>query len=251
MRPVDIFAIAVAIVIALLSLVVQPWSLPWWSALIAASFVAVGASLHIFVGGGASRITKLTTTLFLVVGIPSFGYWYYSRYPLSLAIMRDVFPLAFSVSPVKQPLTTLPGQMLSRSDRFIFSCDVPLPDKETAEKFSQMKNELTQSYQIWGDITGISFTVSDIRGGLKIDVEATTEEAKRRLFTAGSGGLTKLAIEIRRLGQKEFVTVKADMPESLRIFSLMIPQPQAQETITLQKKIENMLGVPDGKCQLL
>src|ERR1700730_849509 len=53
MRPVDVFAIAAAIVIALLSLIVEPWSGLWWIALLAATFVALWAFLHIASGGGA------------------------------------------------------------------------------------------------------------------------------------------------------------------------------------------------------
>jgi hypothetical protein len=110
---------------------------------------------------------------------------------------------------------------------------------------------MKQNFQILGDVTGMSLTVTDIRGGLRIDAEANSEAAKRRLFTAGTGGLSKMAIEVRRFGQQEIVTVTADMPDYFRLFSLMTPEPSSQGTVSIQKKVEHLVGVAEGKCKLL
>ena len=143
------------------------------------------------------------------------------------------------------------SQLLSRMDRYIFACDVPPPDEKMAAKFPQAKEEMKRNFEILGDATGMSLTVTDIRGGLRLDAEANTEEAKRRLFTAGTGGLSKLAIEVRRYGQQEIVTVAADMPDYFRLFSLMTPEPSSQDTVSIQRKIEHFVGVAEGKCKLL
>jgi hypothetical protein len=108
MRPIDVFAIAAAIVIALLSLIVAPWSGPWWIALLAATFVALWALLHILLGGSAKRIVRLTAILFLAVGIPSFGTWFYLRYPASLKIMQAWFPPLFTPTTKAALAPTLP-----------------------------------------------------------------------------------------------------------------------------------------------
>jgi hypothetical protein len=46
MRAVDVFAIAVAVVIALLTLIVEPWSIPWWIGLTTASVMAIATALR-------------------------------------------------------------------------------------------------------------------------------------------------------------------------------------------------------------
>jgi chromate transport protein ChrA len=46
MRAIDIFGVAVAVVIALLSLIVEPWSTPWWCALTVAAIIAMAAASH-------------------------------------------------------------------------------------------------------------------------------------------------------------------------------------------------------------
>jgi hypothetical protein len=104
---------------------------------------------------------------------------------LVLAVCGWLFwPASFHrEQPSSQPVPT--SQLWSRMDRYIFACDVPPPDKKTAAKFPQAKEEMKQNFQILGDVTGMSLTVTDIRGGLRIDAEANTEEAKRRLLTSG------------------------------------------------------------------
>lgn len=44
MRAIDILGLAAAVVIALLSLVIEPWSTPWWVALTFAAIVAAAAA---------------------------------------------------------------------------------------------------------------------------------------------------------------------------------------------------------------
>src|SRR5882762_10162646 len=46
MRPIDVLAIAAAVVIALVTLVIEPWSVPWWIGLITASVIVIATALH-------------------------------------------------------------------------------------------------------------------------------------------------------------------------------------------------------------
>jgi hypothetical protein len=89
--------------------------------------------------------------------------------------------------PIETPKAVPSSQLLSRLDHFIFACDVPPPNAEAAAKFPQAREEMRQRFIVWGDVVGMSITVTDIRGGFRIDGEANTEEAKRRMFVAGGG----------------------------------------------------------------
>jgi hypothetical protein len=107
MRPVDIFAIAVAVVIALLSLIIEPWSGPWWAALLTACFIALWTLLHMLLGRSAQRTVKLTAILFLAIGTPSLGGWYWRNYPASAHVMQAYFPSPL-VTP-KPPAAAVPA----------------------------------------------------------------------------------------------------------------------------------------------
>jgi hypothetical protein len=105
-----------------------------------------------------------------------------------------------------------------------------------------------QNSEVWGDAIGMSFTFTAIRGGIRMAVEANTPEARRRLF---SSSVSKLTVEIRRVGQQEIVTMLIDLPEILRFWSFMTPEPSAAELIEVQRKIEKLVGAAEGKCRLM
>lgn len=76
MRAIDIFAIAVAVVIALLSLVVEAWSTQWWTALITAAIIALAAGAHMFFNAAGwfkgrlgMALAVLGTALIIIGGI--------------------------------------------------------------------------------------------------------------------------------------------------------------------------------------
>jgi hypothetical protein len=94
----------------------------------------------------------------------------------------------------------------------------------------------------------MSFTLSEIRGGIKIVAEANTAEARRRLL---GSFVSKLTVEIRRVGQQEIVTVFIDLPELLRFWSFMSPDPSAPEMTEIQGKMEKLIGATAGKCHLI
>jgi hypothetical protein len=139
------------------------------------------------------------------------------------------------------------SQLISRMDNIIFACDVPPPDTETAAKFPAEIDKFKKNLDIFGDVAGLTYTVSPIRGGIRIVAEATTPEAKRRLLSA----VSKLTVDIRRLGEKEIVNLSMDLPEILRFWSFLTPEPSASEVAEVRRKIEIMLGVADGKCSLI
>ena len=124
MRPIDVFAIAAAIVIALLSLVVEPWSGQWWIALLTASFVALWTFLHIVLGGGARWIVKLTAIVFLVIAGPWFGYWYWSNYPTSLKLVQARFPALYISQPkaASPTINSVPRTVTATLAKAYYNC---------------------------------------------------------------------------------------------------------------------------------
>ena len=188
-----------------------------------------------------SKFWKLTSSVavgavYLTIGC--FLYWHFHPKAPDIPVVQK---------PVEPPKGVPASQRLSRLDHFIFTCDVPPPDSEKAAKFPQVKEELRQRFNVWGDVVGMSITVTDIRGGFRIDAEANTEEAKRRMFTAGSAGASKVSISIRRIDQQIIVDVASELP---KIFGLMLADPSSQDTLAIQSKIEDLVGV-QGKCRLL
>jgi hypothetical protein len=203
-----------------------------WTLIALAGVGAIGLGFHHF--------GRKFSFLFLVTGVLWFDYWYYIHI---LSAPEAGVATALS-SPQSLPL----GQLVSRMDNLIFSCDVPLPDQETAAKFPEQMANFKTNLEVWGDATGITYTFSPIRGGIRLVAEATTIEAKRRLYSAF---VSKLTIEIRRIGPQETVNLSIDIPEILRFWSFMTPDPAENDMIEVRRKIETMLGIAAGKCKLV
>ena len=96
-------------------------------------------------------------------------------------------------------------------------------------------------------------TLSDIRGGFQIAAEATTDEAVSRLGLLGVLGVRKFSLQIRRVGEKEIVSLVVELPTAspFNLFQFLPIDPNSQDSITTKKQIENMLGVPDGTCHMI
>jgi hypothetical protein len=56
-----------------------------------------------------------------------------------------------------------------------------------------------------------------------------------------------VSISIRRIDQQIIVDVASELP---KIFGLMLADPSSQDTLAIQSKIEDLVGV-QGKCRLL
>jgi hypothetical protein len=184
--------------------------------------------------------------IFLIAGVLWFDCWYYSNV-LHSDTQISPRPIFEATSSSTLKAATSPGQLLSRLDHFIFVCDVPPPAAEAAAKFPQAKEEMRQRYLVWGDVVGMSFTVTDIRGGYRIDAEAATEEAKRRMFVAGSAGATKFSIALRRIDQQIIVDVTSELPQ---LYGLIKLDPSSQDTRSIQQTVEKLAGA-EGKCHLV
>ena len=106
--------------------------------------------------------------------------------------------------------------------------------------------------QAWGDTIGVNVTLSTIRGGVKIEVLADTDEAKRRIFRSTGTAITKLIIEIRRVGEFETVTYSTDWSGPMKqLAELLGPVTPGPELDAAQKHAEHLLGVPAGSCRVI
>jgi len=163
----------------------------------------------------AVRATLPSALIALAAGALMIGanYWYYKNYSLNGGIWHIRLGLSPAVPPSTPPT---PPQLMSRGDRIIFFCDAPTPDAETAAQFHQKLDEAKANLNILADaIGGITFTVSFVRGGIRLDIEITSDAIKNRiLMTTGISGLSKFTLEERRIGQVVIVTIYADFPET-------------------------------------
>jgi hypothetical protein len=260
MRAIDIFGLAVAIVIAGLAQIVTPWSGPWWGGMIVAGLIAVATGAHLFWTNlsEAARTTispaiwKPTGYLrpwigILLLCILMGGAYVGSRWPTSFLHTDQSSPSGASGRTA--PEITLP--LASRLDHFILNCDIPPPVGRTSEQFAAELDTYKKNMNIVGDAMGASYTITPIRGGIRIEAEAVTEEAKRRALPFSAVGVTKLIIEVRRVEKQEIVSVLVNLPSQLAFFSLIPPNTAAPDTIVVRRWVEKLLGARDGACRVI
>jgi len=147
------------------------------------------------------------------------------------------------------PEPTVP--LLSRLDHFILNCDVPLPPpgKTVTDTFWEL-HDYKQKLDVYGDTIGVTFTMETIRGGVHIEAEATTEEAKRRI-PLSSIGVTKITLEIRRINKYELVSVIVKLPPQYAFYGFIAPNPAAPDSILVVRTVEGFLGVQRGSCRIV
>lgn len=145
-----------------------------------------------------------------------------------------------------------PSPLISRADKFIFACDVPLDPHVTPKQQAQSGVEVERDVKAWGAMLGFAVTVSDVEGGIQITVEANTIEGKNRLLSAGVSPLaTKLILEMRRIGPRIMVTAYPDLPQEFSIFSLFPADPSSPQVAPAEKQVSKMLGWPEGTCHVI
>ena len=242
MRPVDVFAIAAAIVIALLSLIVEPWSGLWWIALLAATFVALWAFLHIASGGGARWIVKLTAIVFLAIGGPSFGYWYWSNYPASFKIMQARFP-ALNIppsKPVPSIVNSAPRTVTAIFSKAYYNCKTKesVLDKAAIEKNSASFKAYIEPYA--EDYGYKPPTITVVPGGDKVELvplkNPPVNVPTKRIFQ-----IVRVGKELTGVYSAEYlISTYGDYP--------LVPNSGAEATI--RKIVAGLAGIEPGDCEL-
>jgi hypothetical protein len=252
----DVLGYSVAALIGLWTATLQAWSTQWWAGVIIASAIALITSLHLLWNNlpaptrGAIRpvFWKPTGYLRAWVGILLLcvllgGGFVSSHWPTTF--LRTQSPVNADAPPeLSEPIA-------SRLDHFIMRCDRPVPPGKTVEQSLAELNEFKQKLDIMGDALGLSFSMITIRGGVRLDIEVVSDEAKQRLGPLSSLGVTKLTMEVRRIGQVEIVSVFVKMPPQMAFYGWIPPNPKAPDTIAMVHRIEDFLGARHGICHII
>jgi amino acid transporter len=143
------------------------------------------------------------------------------------------------------------GPMVSRLSHFLLQCDVPPPPPEkTATDTVWELHDYKQKLDVIGQAIGVGFTMVTILGGVRIEAEAVTEEAKQRI-PLSKIGVNKITIEIRRVEKYELVSVIIKLPPQYSFYEVIAPNPAAPDTVLVVRTVERFLGVKTGACQVI
>jgi len=117
-------------------------------------------------------------------------------------------------------------------------------------EYIQQKEYIRQNMKAWGEAIGFDFTVKDVTNGIRIELEATTDEAQRRLWIAAKVPVTKIWMELRRVDRWIVVSYVVDWPKGFDFFKVVRVDPDSQDMIDVRKRIEFILSLPEGKCKI-
>jgi len=253
----DVLGYAVAALIGLWTATLQAWSPQWWTGVIIASAIVLITSLHLLWNNlpVSTRDTirpvfwKPTGYLRAWVGILLLclllgGGYVGSHWPT--AFLRTQTPSNGNVS--SEPS----GPFVSRLNHFILSCDVPPPPpgKSVTDSLWELQ-DYKRKLDVLGDAMGVTFTMETIRGGVRIEAEATTDEAKQRIPALTMLGVTKFTFEIRRVEKVELVSVIIKLPPQFAFYGWIPPNPAAPDTKQVIYFVENFFGFKPGICQVI
>jgi hypothetical protein len=178
--------------------------------------------------------------LCLVLG----GGYVWSHWPT--AFLRTQTPSSGNASSAPS------GPFVSRLNHFILSCDVPPPppNKTPLDSLWELQ-DYKQKLDVLGDAMGITFTMETIRGGIRIEAEAATDEAKQRIPSLTSIGVTKFIFEIRRVEKVLLVSVIVKLPPQFAFYGWIPPNPAAEDTKKVIYFVEHFFGFKTGACSLV
>jgi hypothetical protein len=125
----------------------------------------------------------------------------------------------------------------------------PPPNKSITDLLWELQ-DYKQKLDILGDAMGIAFTMETIRGGIRIEADAVTDEAKQRIPALSSIGVTKFVFEIRRFDKVALVSVIVKLPPNLAFYGWIPPNPAAPDTIQVISWTEHFFGWRPGSCHL-
>ncbi len=135
----DILGIAVAVVIALLSQIVEPRSPLWWTAIIAAGLVAVSVAGHLVWRaiadhrGQTRRMAAIIGMIVCAVGFVGFAGWFFIQKPTAV--------VPTTLASTDTPATGVVAPITSFDDSISIECEMVLPQIPVASPDGQV-NEL-------------------------------------------------------------------------------------------------------------
>jgi hypothetical protein len=135
-------------------------------------------------------------------------------------------------------------------------CDIAesKPDNQsrTVDHFLYQFNILKSRTEAWGQAIGLSIHTTLIPNGIRMEAEATTPEGKERIWSISGTTITKIVLEIRRVGPVEVVSVILNYPgvpdDSPLLLMPFKPNPEQAAEFTYG--VERAIGAPHGACHL-
>jgi hypothetical protein len=153
------------------------------------------------------------------------------------------------VKPDVPPLYNGPFQ--STYERMIFVCPVPAPDPFEAGGYSRKKEILKSAYAAWGGTIGIDFSMTEIRSGLKVTMEPKTFEAKKKIFQMTGTTVSKVEMEVRRIGPDwETITWMIEWG-NLKPLVQLLQIPEDEKTVLQNRTEMQVYGTQNGKCKII
>jgi hypothetical protein len=262
MRAVDWLGLAMAVVIAGLAQIVQPFTPIWWGGMFAAGMVAAASGLHIVWNKLPKSAQAFATraiwrpngylrpwigvallVVILVGGyISSHGYINHSPFA----------PKKLPAPPVPPQKIPSPGLILSTSTRFIFACAIPPDLNASPLQQAERRATLRNAVEAWGAAIGFDMDMTDIPSGIRITIEAKTSGAKSKLISFGIlPAVTKINFELRRIGQQIIVTVYPELPPQFDFFAIFSPDPTLPQVTLFEKNLDTLLNAEQGACHLI
>ena len=140
--------------------------------------------------------------------------------------------------------------MQSSEGKVLLTCAIPPPPTDAFE-FARQYQDYKSGVEALGDALDVKMTTSIINGGIRLTVEAISEEGKARMWRM-TGTLTpKMAIEVRRVGQNEIVSFTADRPGVPQSMMLNMPLRGSKEDMEkFERSMEQIIGAPSGVCHV-
>jgi hypothetical protein len=142
-----------------------------------------------------------------------------------------------------------PGQrpLISSAARFLFSCHL----KQSAAAAANRKAFLQKSLGPWGEQIGFDISVTDVPGGFRVTINASTDEAKNRFLSLGIlPVVATVFVDVQRYDQDTIVVAHADLPKEYQHFTLMTPSVNAPQIVEAQKQLGLFLGGNDNSCHI-
>jgi hypothetical protein len=121
-----------------------------------------------------------------------------------------------------------------------------LPENLDQRDSEATKKEFKRNAEILGQATGMSYVLSEIPFGVRIDMTAMNPEGKRLL----RGG-QRFTIQIERLSNGLFVTTTIDLPGPLSMLAMMPVERNSDIEKTSVKSVSQIIGVSEDKCRLI
>jgi len=150
------------------------------------------------------------------------------------------------------------GPWQSTLGKALLYCDIPPPETKDSDQARVMAEFLKQfnvtkaRTEGWGQALGLDIQTNLITDGIRMEVEAKTNEGKQRMWTLSGTTVTKFTLEIRRVGPVEIVSFIVDYPnvpkDSPMLLMPLTGTKEQEEEFTAN--IENVLGAPRGSCHL-